>query len=268
MGLLGEVDGKGRPHRRVAARLGKPLGWRRFSGPRTGDQLAGRPWSRPTPKRAGRVEKSWTGGGADEPALALGQPCSAHTLPVAFGPDSAWLLDGRRDRPTRWRGRRRRASPHIYRKKKEKKNRRRNGTGSAGMLINLGKNAEVPRKNAEVGGRRPGRRNGCRGATRVIEGSPLARSIHPRLPQHPPPPTTAHLRPRIHARPVRRKTPIGGPLTDSRTSRLQALSPCTPRMELAFPPIADARDEAQTRRYDGVCADDRLSPIRSIQVVD
>jgi hypothetical protein len=43
-------------------------------------------------------------------------------------------------------GRRRRAYPHIYRKKKEKKNKRKNGTGSVGMLINLGKNAEVPRQ--------------------------------------------------------------------------------------------------------------------------
>jgi hypothetical protein len=43
-------------------------------------------------------------------------------------------------------GRRRRASPHIPRKKKEKKNKRRNGTGSSGMLMNLGQNAEVPRR--------------------------------------------------------------------------------------------------------------------------
>jgi hypothetical protein len=42
--------------------------------------------------------------------------------------------------------RRPRAYPHIYRKKKEKKNKRRNGTGSAGMLMNLGKSAEVPRQ--------------------------------------------------------------------------------------------------------------------------
>ena len=244
--LLGEVNGKDRPRTRVAARSEKAPGWRRFLGPRKGHWALGRRWSRPPPREAGRVEKCWSMGGEREggKARTKGQPWSAHTLPVAFGPDSAWLLDGRRDRPTRWRGRRRRASPHICRKKKEKKNRRRNGTGSAGMLINLGKNAEVPRKNAEVGGRRPGRRNGCRGATRVIEGSPLARSIHPRLPQHPPPPTTAHLRPRIHARPVCREAPARGPLPDSRTSRLQALSPCTPRMELAFPPIADARHEA------------------------
>jgi hypothetical protein len=39
-----------------------------------------------------------------------------------------------------------RASPHIERKKKEKKNKGRNGTGSAGMLMNLGKSAEVPRQ--------------------------------------------------------------------------------------------------------------------------
>jgi hypothetical protein len=43
-------------------------------------------------------------------------------------------------------GRRRRAYPHIQRKKKEKKNRKRNGTGSAGLWMNLGKNAEVPRQ--------------------------------------------------------------------------------------------------------------------------
>jgi hypothetical protein len=39
------------------------------------------------------------------------------------------------------------------------------------------------------------------------------RSIHSRLPQHSPHPTaTASLRPRIHARPIRRQAPTGGPL--------------------------------------------------------
>ncbi len=35
--------------------------------------------------------------------------------------------------------------PHIYRKKKEKKNKERNGTGSAGMLVDISRIAEVGR---------------------------------------------------------------------------------------------------------------------------
>ena len=42
--LLGEVNGKDRPRSGVAARSEKAPGWRRFSGPRTGGWLLGRPW--------------------------------------------------------------------------------------------------------------------------------------------------------------------------------------------------------------------------------
>jgi hypothetical protein len=43
----------------------------------------------------------------------------------------------------------------------------------------------------------------------------MAGSIHPRLPHHPPPPTTAHLRLRIDPRPVSREAPARGPLAKS-----------------------------------------------------
>jgi hypothetical protein len=41
--LLGEVNGKDRPRRRLAARSEKAPGWRRFSGAVKPDQLLGRP---------------------------------------------------------------------------------------------------------------------------------------------------------------------------------------------------------------------------------
>ena len=78
--LLGEVDGKDWPQRRVAARSEKAPGWRRFSGPRTGDWPSRRAWSRPPPREAGRVEKCWTRGERVGAARAKGLPWSAHTL--------------------------------------------------------------------------------------------------------------------------------------------------------------------------------------------
>ena len=38
--------------------------------------------------------------------------------------------------------------------------------------------------------------------------------VHPRLPNHPPPPTAADLRPRVDARPIRRKAPTESPLAE------------------------------------------------------
>ena len=102
---------------------------------------------------------------------------------------AARLLDGRRDRPTRWMERRPRAYPHIYRKKKEKKNRRRNGTGSAGLRMKVSKNAEVPRRKCGGwwgrGGRpraRPGRSRGPPGINSPPALAPLS------APDHCPPP--------------------------------------------------------------------------------
>jgi len=63
----------------------KNLGWRRFSGPRKGDWLPGRPWSHPTPRGAAWVERRWAtvarellarlagAGGADGTGLAAGK---------------------------------------------------------------------------------------------------------------------------------------------------------------------------------------------------
>ena len=67
--------------RPAAARSEKPPGWRRFLGPRTGDQAPRRPSSRPTPRGAGRGEKCWSmGGERDGDARAKEQPGTAHTL--------------------------------------------------------------------------------------------------------------------------------------------------------------------------------------------
>ena len=62
-----------------AARSEKAPGWRRFSGPRTGDWPPGQPWSRP-PRGATGIEKDWTMGEPDGADRAKALPWSAHAL--------------------------------------------------------------------------------------------------------------------------------------------------------------------------------------------